>query len=119
MNNTQSNPVRTVLVGLRFGASLANRKIFNTTENDAFIKIVGVCDRDHAKADAYHNGRVSFGGGAYRCHCGLGGTADICDRTARKCGTVHHQLAIFGFQARTVGTKTETKHCRNSGCSAL
>ena len=53
MNNTQSNPVRTVLVGLRFGASLANRKIFGTTENDAFIKIVGVCDRDHEKADAY------------------------------------------------------------------
>ena len=53
MSNTQSNPVRTVLVGLRFGASLANRKIFCTTENDAFIKIVGVCDRDHAKADAY------------------------------------------------------------------
>lgn len=53
MSATQSNPVRTVLVGLRFGASLADRKIFNTNENDDFIKIVGVCDRDREKADAY------------------------------------------------------------------
>ena len=53
MSNSQNNPVRTVLVGLRFGASLANRKIFNDPASEPFIKIVGVCDRDQAKADAY------------------------------------------------------------------
>ena len=53
MSISGNDPVRTVLVGLRFGASLADRKIFNQPENARFMKIVGVCDRDKAKADEY------------------------------------------------------------------
>ena len=53
MDISSDNPVRTVLVGLRFGASLADRKIFGQPAEGRFIRIVGVCDRDRAKADAY------------------------------------------------------------------
>lgn len=48
----EKNPVRLGLVGLNFGAGLADRKIFGT-DAERFVKIVAVCDLDRDKAKAY------------------------------------------------------------------
>ena len=52
MNNSIT-PLRLGLVGLRFGAGLAQRQIFNDPENQKYVRIVKVCDRIREKADAY------------------------------------------------------------------
>lgn len=52
MNNS-SLPLRAGLVGLRFGAGLAQKQIFDNPENQQYIRVVKVCDRIKEKADAY------------------------------------------------------------------
>ncbi|MBQ9753792.1 MAG: Gfo/Idh/MocA family oxidoreductase [Lentisphaeria bacterium] len=53
MNDPQIAPVRMGLVGLRFGAGLAQRQIIGNVENEKFVRIVKVCDRIREKADAF------------------------------------------------------------------
>ena len=53
MNTPLPPPLRLGLVGLRFGAGLAQRQIFNDPENQKYVKVVKVCDRIPEKADAY------------------------------------------------------------------
>ena len=53
MNTPLPPPLRLGLVGLRFGAGLAQRQIFNAPENQKYVKVVKVCDRIPEKADAY------------------------------------------------------------------
>lgn len=50
--NENHNPVRLGLVGLNFGAELAERQIIGAPA-ERFVKITAVCDRDHDKAAAY------------------------------------------------------------------
>ena len=45
MNDLNITPVRMGLVGLRFGAGLAQRQIFGNAENQKYVRIVKVCDR--------------------------------------------------------------------------
>ena len=51
--NISNTPLRLGLVGLRFGAGLAQKQIFNNPENQKYVRIVKVCDRIQEKADAY------------------------------------------------------------------
>ena len=53
MNDLNITPVRMGLVGLRFGAGLAQRQIFGNAENQKYVRIVKVCDRIPEKADEY------------------------------------------------------------------
>ena len=46
------SPVKTGLVGLRFGAGLVSMRLFGT-DNEKFVNITAVCDLDQAKADAF------------------------------------------------------------------
>ena len=46
------DPVKTGLVGLRFGAGLAASRVFGT-ENEKYIRIVAACDMKKDKADAF------------------------------------------------------------------
>ena len=46
------SPVKTGLVGLRFGAGLVNIRLFGT-DNEKFVNITAVCDLDQDKADAF------------------------------------------------------------------
>ncbi len=58
-----SIPIQTALVGLNFGAGLADRQLFNGPGGE-FVQIVAACDRDQAKAEAYaasHGGVPAYG----------------------------------------------------------
>lgn len=51
--STENRPLRLGLVGLRFGAGLAQKQIFGNPENQKYVRITKVCDRIREKADAY------------------------------------------------------------------